>query len=214
MRPQDIDKLLEGAKFRHLSDETLVSYRHGELDETEGALADAHLGLCHVCERRLALLQEEAEALKSYVITENDRALIRETIRKLEPDTKPAPGVQADIQRLKSYIQGLLTDWMMLFAKPEMRGAGDGDEVWKYESKDGLLSASAILEKDKSLTVHFSSTELAWEGARIRFRLGPFSKEIALQRDRDDRVTAKIRIPHRQRARKMRDISIEVIEAT
>jgi hypothetical protein len=211
MRLQDIEKLLESAKYRHLSDPTLVSYRDSELDEIESTLAEAHLKLCLVCERRLAFLREEAQAQKNYVVTEKDRILIRETISKLESEPNLKPRGKGNIQALKSYINDLLTDWMILFGKPAMRGADDGDEVWRYESKDGLLTAWAVLETDKSLTVHFSSEELAWEGARIRFRLGPFSKEVPLQRQGESGLGARIKIPHRQRARKMDDISIEIV---
>jgi hypothetical protein len=115
------------------------------------------------------------------------------------------------MQRLASYIDDLLNAWMVLFRQPAMKGAGDGDEVWRYQSEDGLLKAWAILESDASLTVHFSSTELAWEGVRIRFRLGPFSKEVTLRREGDSGVTAKIEIPRPQRAKNMADISIEVV---
>jgi hypothetical protein len=211
MRLQDIEKLLESAKYRHLSDPTLVSYRDSQLDEIEGTLAEAHLKLCLVCERRLTFLREEAEALKNYAVTENDRTLIRDTISKLESEPNPTPRGKGNIQALKTYINDLLTDWVILFGKPAMRGADDGDEVWRYESKDRLLTAWAILETDASLTVHFSSTELAWEGTRMRFRLGPFSKEVTLQREGDSGLAAKIEIPRRERAKKMKDISIEVL---
>ena len=75
-----------------------------------------------------------------------------------------------------------------------------------------MLKAWAVLEKNASLTVHFSSPEPAWEGARILFRLGPFSKEVVLERkdSGDSGVAAKVEIPRRERARNMADISIQV----
>ena len=102
-----------------------------------------------------------------------------------------------------------MTAWIIPFSKQAVRGTADGDEVWRYESKDGMLTAWAVLEKNASLTVHFPSPELAWEGARILFRLGPFSKEVALQRE-DSGVAAKVEIPRRERAKNMADISIKV----
>ena len=211
MGPEDIEQLLESAKFSHLSEATLVSYRDNQLDKIGRALADAHLRLCHVCERRLTFLKEEAEALESYVLTEEDRASIAESTRKLKPERRATDHISTQRERLAAYINELVTAWTILFSKPAMRGAGDGDEVWRYESKDGLLTAWAILESDASLTVHFSSPELAWEGARIRFRLGPFSKEVTLQREGDSALAAKIEIPRRKRAKKMADISIEIV---
>lgn len=213
MEPEDIEQLLKSAKFRHISEATLVSYRDSQLDEIAVALADAHLRLCLICERRLTFLRKEVEALESYVLTDEDRASIEQLIRKVKPESRATDYISTQRERLAAYINELVTAWTILFSKPAMRGAGDGDEVWRYESKDRLLTAWAILERDASLSVHFSSSELVWEGARIQFRLGPFSKEVMLQREGDSGLAAKIEIPRRQRAKKMKDISIEVLEA-
>jgi hypothetical protein len=211
MKPKDIEQLLEKAKYRHLSEERLVSYRDNQLDKTGRALADAHLRLCLICERRLTFLKEEQEALESYVITEQDRALIERAMKKVDSVTRAVNPLPTEMQRLASYINDLLNAWILPFSQPAMRGGEDSDEVWKYESEDGLLTAWATLESDASLSVHFSSPELAWEGARIRFRLGPFSKEVTLQREGDAGVAAKIEIPRHERAKKMDDISIEIV---
>lgn len=205
---EDIEQLLKDAKFRHLSEATLISYSDDQLDKVGLALADAHLSLCLICKRRLTLLKEEAEALESYVMTEEDHASIEQLI-KPEPVNRLPDYISSELQRLNSYVRDLLNAWIVPFSEAPVRGTGDGDEIWRYESEDGMLTAWAMLEKDASLTVHFSSPELAWEGARILFRLGPFSKEIALQRQ-DSGVVAKIEIPRRERARNMADISIEV----
>jgi hypothetical protein len=205
---EDIEQLLKDAKFRHLSEATLISYSDDQLDKVGLALADAHLSLCLICKRRLTFLKEEAEALESYVMTEEDRASIEQLI-KPEPVNRLPDYISNELQRLNSYVRDLLNAWIVPFSKAAMRGAGDGDEIWRYESEDGMLTAWAVLEKNASLTVHFSSPELAWEGARILFRLGPFSKEIALQRQ-DSGVAAKIEIPRRERAKNMADISIKV----
>jgi hypothetical protein len=205
---EDIEQLLKDAKFRHLSEATLISYSDDQLDKVGLALADAHLSLCLICKRRLTFLKEEAEALESYVMTEEDHASIEQLI-KPEPVNRLPDYISNELQRLNSYVRDLLNAWIVPFSKAAMRGAGDGDEIWRYESEDGMLTAWAVLEKNASLTVHFSSPELAWEGARILFRLGPFSKEIALQR-KDSGVAAKIEIPRRERAKNMADISIKV----
>ena len=209
MELKDIEQLLKNAKFKHLSEEALASYRDSELDELGLALADAHLELCVICERRLDFLREEAEALENYEITEKDRALIRETIRQLEPEPTPQDNIQT---RLASYFDALVAAWVLPFSRVAVRGTKDGDVIWKYESQDGLLTAWARLEKNANLTVHFSSSELAWEGARLRFRLGRFSTEVTLQR-KGGTVSAKIVIPRAERPKKMNDISIEILEA-
>jgi hypothetical protein len=195
MGTQDIEQLLKNAKYAHLSEATLLSYRDSQLDEIGVALADAHLNRCLVCYSKLTFLREEEAA---------------QTITG-EPEIRAGDYFHTELQRFASYIKDLLDAWIIVFSEPAMRGSEDGDEVWRYETKDKLLTAWAILESDASLTVHFSSPELAWEDARIRFRLGPFSKEVTLQREGDSGVAAKIEIPRDERAKNMADISIEVI---
>jgi hypothetical protein len=205
---EDIEQLLKDAKFRHLSEATLISYSDDQLDKVGLALADAHLSRCLICTRKLNFLQREAEAIESYVMTEKDHASVDQLI-KPEPAKRVSDYNSSELQRLNSYVKDLLVAWIVPFSKKAMRGADDGDEVWRYKSEDGMLTAWAVLEKDASLTVHFSSPELVWEGAQILFRLGPFSKEITLQR-KDSGVAAKIEIPRRERARNMADISIKI----
>jgi hypothetical protein len=211
MRPEDIEQLLEKAKFSHLSEATLVSYRDKQLDKIGLALADAHLRLCLTCDRRLTFLKEEQEALESYVITEEDRASIAQSIRKPEPKRGVTDHISTEIDRLTAYIKDMLDAWSVVFSQPAMRGAKDGDEVFRHESKDGLFAVWVMLETDASLTFHFSSPELAWDGAELRFRLGRFKKEVTLQCEEDSRVAARIEIPRRERPRKMNDISVEVV---
>jgi hypothetical protein len=195
MGTQDIEQLLKNAKYAHLSEATLLSYRDSQLDEIGVALADAHLNRCLVCYSKLTFLREEEAA---------------QTITG-EREIRAGDYFHTELQRFASYIKDLLDAWIIVFSEPAMRGSEDGDEVWRYETKDKLLTAWAILESDASLTVHFSSPELAWEDARIRFRLGPFSKEVTLQREGDSGVAAKVEIPRDERAKNMADISIEVI---
>jgi hypothetical protein len=195
MAPKSLEQLFDDARVKHLSETTLVSYRDDQLDRIGLALADAHLRLCLICKRRLSFLREEL--LEGQVMTES-----------LE---RKATDIQTELQRLSAYINELLVAWSLVFSQPVMRGADDGDEIWRYESEDGMLTAWAVLEKDASLTIHFSSPELAWDGAQLRFRLGRFEKEVTLQREEDSRVAARIEISRRERARKMNDISLEVV---
>ncbi len=211
MGSEDIEQVLEKAKFKHLSDATLISYNDNQLDKTGRALADAHLDLCLICGGQLAILQGEPAARDGYVITESDRDTIGQTVKKLTLQPGFTDQVLTELERLNSYVKDLATAWMALFSRPRMVGTGDGDEVWRYESEDGWLTAWAVLDRKANLAVHFSSPELAWKNFRIRFKLGPFSKEVTLQRE-GERVTAKIVIPRRERAKKMTDISVEILE--
>jgi hypothetical protein len=184
MAPKSLEQLFDDARVKHLSEKTLVSYRDDQLDRIGLALADAHLRLCLICKRRLSFLREEL--LEGQTMTE--------------------------LQRLSAYINELLVAWSVVFSQPAMRGAEDGDEVFRHESKDGLFTVWVMLETDVSLTFHFSSPELAWDGAQLRFRLGRFEKDVTLQREEDSgRVAARVEIPRRERARKMNDISLEVV---
>jgi hypothetical protein len=211
MKPEDIDQLLESGRYKHLSEETLVSYRDNQLDKIRVALADAHLRLCLICNDRLDFLKEEAEAVANYVITEEDRAAIQQTVRDMKAESNAPVLISTEIQRLTAYIKDMLTAWSVVFSQPAMRGVKDGDEVFRHESKDGLFTVRVMLETDASLTFHFSSPELAWDGAQLRFRLGRFDKKVTLQREEDSRVAARIEIPRRERARKMNDISLEIV---
>src|ERR1044072_8719125 len=146
MAPEDTDQLLEGGKYKHLSEETLVSYRDSQLDKIRTAMADAHLRLCLICQGRLAFAREKAEL---QAMSEASRAAIQRSISKLKTE-------------------------------------------------------------DASLVVHFSSPELSWEGARIRFKIGPFNEEVALRKEGSE-VVAEIKIPRRERPRNLADISIEIL---
>lgn len=196
MAPKSLEQLFDDARVKHLSETTLVSYRDDQLNGIGLALADAHLRLCLICKRRLSFLREEL--LEGQVMTELPE--------------REATDIQTELQRLSAYINELLVAWSVVFSQPAMRGVEDGDEVFRHESKDGLFTAWVMLETDASLTFHFSSPELAWDGAQLRFRLGRFEEEVTLQREEDSRrVAARIEIPRRERARKMKDISLEVV---
>ena len=208
MGTEDIEQLLGRARFKHLSESTLVSYNDNQLDEVGQALADAHLRLCLICERRLTFLKEESEALENYEVTEEDIASIRNLFGK--PESKLANFISAELHRINTYVQEAMAAWRLPYRKLAMRGSPEeDDERWKYESEDRVLSVRRSSDRRGNLTVQFSSTELRWEGFRILFKLGSFHKDVTLQR-KGNKVTAKIVIPKAERTKKMRAISIEV----
>lgn len=213
MGRKDIGQLLESAKFKHLSETMLVSYRGIKLDKIQRALAESHLQRCLICQRNLAFLNNEAEAVENYVLTDEDHAANEKFVRGLKPKKNATDYIKTEIKRLASLIKDVEEAWILFFSKQAMRGTGDGDELWRYKSKRGLLTVWAIQETDVSLTVHFSSPKLVWEGARLKFQLGTFSKEITLKR-KGDGVAAKIKIPRSMRPKKMNRFSIEVLPKT
>lgn len=206
MGTEDIEQLLERARFKHLSESTLVSYNDNQLDEVGQALAAAHLRLCLICERRLTFLKEESETLESYEITEEDKA----AIKKLgQPESKLTDYISAELGRLNSYVQELLAAWKLPDPELAMRGDPEGDEPWQYESEDKVLKVRRSSDQQGDFIIRFSSTELRWEGFRIHFKLGPFQKDVTLRR-RGKQLIARIVIPRPKRGKKMRDISIKV----
>jgi hypothetical protein len=207
MGSEDSEQLLEDARFKHLSETTLISYKNDQLDEMALALADAHLNLCLVCERRLDFLKAEAAALASYEPGESDRASIEDLIKKYE---KPSEHSFTELDRLNSHVKDLKTAWLIPCGQETVRGPDDDDELWRYESEDGSLLAIAMSDHRGNVTIRFSSTELAWEGFRILLKLGQFRKEVTLEQQATE-VFAKIVIPFREYPSKLSDVSIEAL---
>src|SRR5829696_3348010 len=160
MRTEDIEQLLERARFKHLSESMLVSYNDNQLDEVGQALADAHLRLCLICERRLTFLKEESEALESYQITDEDKASIKKALG--QPESGLTDYIAAELKRLNSYVQEVLEAWRSPYPKLALRGGPDGDEPWDIQSKDKVFTVRTVPNKRGGLTVQFSSTELRW----------------------------------------------------
>lgn len=212
MESEDIEQILKAAKYKHLSEVTLVSYRDARLDEIGQTLADAHLKLCAICERRLELLKEEAEARASYKVTEADRRFIKNVVRKAGAGSEPSR-VEKLFDLYRSHFERFELAWALHFGKRVVRGSRDGDVKWSWKSEDESLEGWLVLEPHQGITVHFSSSELALEGALIRFRLGPFKKDVTLERE-GDHVEAQIKIPRRKIAKKMKDISVELVPPT
>jgi hypothetical protein len=211
MVPDDIDELIDDAKYKHLPKETLVSYRDSQLDPIQVALADAHLRRCLICKERLNFLMERAEVENR--MGEAERTAIEQSIRRVKAEMDAPSPIFAGIQGLKTNLNSFLDAWMLLFAQEATLGTEDDEDVIRYESEDDALTVWARLnEDDASLEVYFSSPDLALEGSRVRFRLGPFQTEVTLEREEDSKVVAAtIRIPRRERPKKMTDIEIEII---
>ena len=207
MVPEDLDELIENAKYRHLSREMLVSYRDNLLDTMRVALADAHLKRCLICQEKLKFLRERAEVESR--MTEAERAALEQSDRRVKAELDAPSFISTQIEALKSFIDRATETWKLLFAAEATLGSEGGDEIFRYESEDGLLT-TMLEREDASLTVRFTSPNLDWEGARLRFRLGPFTEEVILRAE-DSKVVAEINIPLEKRASDMADISIEIV---
>ncbi len=220
MKLEDISEKLRDARFGHLTEDELDSYRERSLDDIGRARADAHLKLCFICERRLLLLKQESAALDKGEITAADAALVKRVMQEVpnrgEPDgSRPVEGAGRLLlsKRLAEYLRQVVASWEASFSpmKPVYRGVQTGKEVWRWQSEDGVLKAWAVLEKNADLAIHFSSGEPGLEGARIKVRLGPFSQEITLQRLSELEVHARFAVPKEKRRKNLAGISIDLV---
>src|ERR1051325_11311089 len=102
MKIDDLERALKNAKYLHLADSLLISYRDQELDEISRRQADAHLELCLICERRLSLFREEAASL-------------HDPYEVPPPGTPPSPADTASKNRLAGYSKEAVSDWQAYF---------------------------------------------------------------------------------------------------
>lgn len=211
MEPREIEQALKNARFRHLSEATLISYRDNRLDEIGREMADAHLNLCLLCEKELDFLKAEQEGLENYELTGGDRKLIQRVLDRSEAEQQ-APAVPepsaVSRERLAAGLNELTAAWVAHFGRGSV-GGGD-EERFRFESE--VLTVSGEMGRDSSLTVQFSSTYLFLEGEKIRFQLGRFTEDLTLIREGDIEVNARVEIPQEQRASKMRDFSVRIVD--
>ena len=196
----------------------LLSYRDHQLDKINEALADAHLKLCIICGKRLTLLRENKAALEKPQITDHDVAFVRRVIqetglRRQSRNSKAgaASSGPSSEDRLTANLLQLVASWRALFVSEDHKGLDGGHEAWNWQSEDGSLKALAVWDKNSTLIIRLSSREPGWEGARLKFRLGPVDQEIIFQLDSDGQVHAQVGVPLPKRSKNLTDMSIEVV---
>ncbi|MFL6276867.1 MAG: anti-sigma factor family protein [Blastocatellia bacterium] len=216
MKTDDLENKLRSLKLIHLTESALTAYCDQELDHVSRALAEAHIKQCFICARKVELLREEDEALQRREISAEDVALVERLMaeshpRRQSPAARPvtnAQGIPAE-QRLTEYLRPMIASWQTFFsqqAAPHL--AGQGEEIWQWQSEDGYMRARAMLETSNDLTIHFSSSEMQLEGARLHVRLGPIEQQTTMRRVSDSEVYAKVAVP-RQQPREMAALSIK-----
>lgn len=196
----------------------LLSYRDQQLDKINEALADAHLKLCIICEQRLTFLREDKSALEKPQLTDDDVAFVRRAIqgtglRRQSLNSKAAAASTGppSADRLTANLLQLVASWRALFVAEAHKGSDGGNEIWNWQSEDGSLKALAVLDKKSTLIIRLSSREPGWEGARLKFRLGPVNQEMTFQLDSDGQVHAQVGVPLPERSKNLTDMSIEVV---
>lgn len=223
MRTHNLEDDLRNLKFTHPTDVELTAYCDQELDPMRRARVELHVKECFRCEKELALLLEESAALSHGHISAEDVALVERLVERLMEQTeltpKPSSAGLAETakeiplrERMEEYLRQMLASWQICFGQGALRGGPDeGEEVWRWQSEDGNVQARATIEKNADLTIHFSTNQMALEGARLNIRLGALSQEIILRQVSESEVEATVVVPWRQRPRDMADISIESV---
>lgn len=217
MKRDDLENELRNLKLMHLSESELAAYGDQELDQIGRARVETHLKRCFICQRQLELLREEQAALSNRRITVEDVAFVERLIEHTGLAPKTSAARLSDTasefgwrERLTLYLQQMIANWQVAFKT--VRHSDQGEEVWRWQSDDGRLQVHATMEKNADMTVHFSSSEMAMDGVRLHFRLGPLRQESTLRRISESEVAAQIAIPwpYRQ-GNMMADISIEIV---
>ncbi|MEK6300531.1 MAG: hypothetical protein AABO41_07400 [Acidobacteriota bacterium] len=217
MKTDELENELRKLKFTHLNESELEAYCNQELDQIGSGRVEAHVKLCFICERQLELLREENAALSQRVITTEDVAFVESLMKQTgglveEPSIEKPAATARELplqERLAEYLRRMVLNWQAEFA--QVRRGDQGEEVWSWQSEDGKLQASAIMEKNADMTIHFSSNEMELDGARVNVRLDKLSQEITLQRVSESEVAAQVAVPWEYRQGNMADISIEIV---
>jgi len=224
MPTNDVENALRNLKFVHLTEDEITAYNDHQLDAVRLATANAHLSQCFICERLLLTVREEHAASANRQVTAEDMALVDRLMKQAGPALKTsdasAPGAATGISILEwlaGSLRQMTAQWQIDF-KP-VRGVAEGgevsarqsEEVWAWQSNDRRLRARATIEKNADMIVHFYSSEMSLEGARLRFRLDSLIAEVTLERISEAEVAANVAVPWEYRRGDMTDISIEII---
>ena len=175
MKTDDLENELRNLKFLHLTESELAAYCDQELDQMRRARFEAHLKQCFICERQLRLLRDENAALSNRQITTADVAFVERLMEQMGMAQKPSAPKPAETargiplqERLAECLRQMVANWQIQFAQEATRSVADqSEELWRWQSEDGLLQGHVIREKNDDLTIHFSSNEPDLEGARL-----------------------------------------------
>jgi hypothetical protein len=219
MKTDDLENELRSLRFAHLTESELAAYDDQALDQMGRARVEAHLKQCFICERQLELLREESALLNPRVIPAEDVAFVERLMEQMGSPAKPSAASRpqngeevALRERLAEYLRAMVASWQTAFGQPAVRGVTEQAEVvWRWQSDDGLLRAWAMREKKADLTIHFSSSEMALDGARLNVRVGRVSQQTILRRVSESEVYTKVAVARRQQPRNLADISIESV---
>src|SRR5690242_8153887 len=82
-----LEEFLRQAKYSHASEAFLIDYVDGKLDQADKRRVEAHLNFCLLCEKKLAHLKKERQAIDNPPpITEKDRARAKKIIQMIKDE--------------------------------------------------------------------------------------------------------------------------------
>lgn len=217
MKFDDTEKKLINEKFRHLTEDELNSYHDHKLDMIHQALADAHLEVCLICEKELTRIKEERATVDYREVTAEDVALVKRVMQQMglkqqpaDPQPTEAANAVSLKERFSDRLRQIVESWQAYFMQQEAvrETLGSGEPIWEGQSKDGAIKAHARVEKDASLTIHFSSNDLSLEGMRFNVSLGLMNREITFQLASESEVYTKVEVTRYQLPINLADIKI------
>ena len=210
----DLENELQNLLLVHLTESEMIAYLEQKVDQMLRARIEIHKERCFICRRELENRQQEYAALSNRARTKEQIAFVDRAIEEAERKKKTAPTLPLK-DRLSDYLEQIRAAWRTYFGQlePVHRGGEAERVVWRWESDDGALKAWAALEKNSSITIHFSSDDPGLGGTRLKVGLGGFSQEITLEPlpASASEIYAKVMVPKEKRPRNLEEISIEVI---
>jgi len=175
-----VSEIPESSARVHLSDEEFADYTVGALSAREIARIDDHLALCDQCSREMEfLVQESAVWLTPEAKSEFRKR--QESLLSLARTPRRLPG----------------TVLWPSFSLPV--AAATGDEVRGETEIYGCVLRYLIEEEGGNLIVVLASDALALEGRKVLLTAPGFTREITLNRVREDQVGAEITVERRER---------------
>jgi hypothetical protein len=216
MKTDNLENELRNLKLTHLTAIELAAYYDQRPDQIGRIRMEAHIKQCFICERRLALLQEEREALDNREITADEVAFVERMMKHMGLAQNPLadePDAVSLQEKLADYLRQIMASWRISFMREAVRSeVNQGEELWQWQSEDGKMQVRALMETNADLTIHFSSNEMDMEDTRLKVRLGLFNQEITLRRVSESEVTAKIAVPWQYRRGNLAELSIESLD--
>jgi anti-sigma factor RsiW len=182
----------------HLNDSEFTEYVLEMLPPGEVERVDGHLASCPECAIEMERLIEESSAWSG---PEGEQRLEALRERVLEA-ARSSPG-PADIILMPRAVY-----------EPARAAAKIPAESWvDGQSEDGALSWSIEEDEAGNLDIDLSSFVLE-DGARLRFRVGAWSREVVLRQLKPGEVAGLIKITRQERDSMAKDqpLQVEVVD--